>query len=81
MKISNIQPTQTFLFGAQGSCCQCALPGSDVEPLVTVRATVDGETVRFHVHLDCLMQLAGIAAQAYWRTITEPRAKARQRTA
>jgi len=79
MKITAIEPMKGVSFGE--SCCQCALSGSNVEPLVAMRANVDGAMVRFHVHLACLTQLAGAAADIHWRLITQPRAKARQRTA
>jgi hypothetical protein len=75
MNISKIEPTQAFSFTA--SCCQCARLGNGIDPLVEMRALVDGETATFCIHLPCLAKLTGIAADAYYRVLTLQRSKAR----
>ena len=78
MTISDIQPTRAVSFAE--TCCQCALPGSVVEPLAKMRASVNGETVKFYIHLACLTKLAGSVADVHWHLITEHRARALRRS-
>lgn len=78
MNISDIQPTRAFVLGPK-ECCQCNQLGNNVEVLVEMRLNVDGQVEKFHIHLACLMKLAGDAARGYWDTITLGRCRAQER--